>query len=399
MSESDDAGNQPPPNQGRRRRPPIIDLEATEVGAEGKRTRAERSRAKPRKAQSGAWRERFPALEWARWAAPAFFAGAVGVLAGVAIAYVLIAGRAGDAQLDAVVKEIGALSSRIEALGEKAQPAFVPDGLGAQLERLTAALGAAEKRLAAIEGRIDSTSPDLSAIEQQSVEIEKTLGQLRAALTQAGKLSGDPADRRMPAALDALTDRIAGLEERVASLATASRPPEPPAALAEIAALNALASAIESGRPFARELETAHTLTGERAAALAPLESDASKGLPAIATLAKRFSELAPALVRGPEPEGDFLSRLLANAARLVEVRPVGEPEGSDAGAVVARIETRLGRDDLSGALAETTLLPESARALAADWIAAATRRRDAERTVREMIDRAIARPEERKAS
>jgi hypothetical protein len=121
------------------------------------------------------------------------------------------------------------------------------------------------------------------------------------------------------------------------------------------------------------------------------LEPHAAKGLPTTAVLAERFSEIAPGLLRPPATDTSVLGRLLNNASRLVEIRRVGESEGSGTAAVVARIESKMNRGDLAGAVIEAEQLPESAKAVASAWLTLATHRRDAERTVRQLIDATLA--------
>jgi hypothetical protein len=107
--------------------------------------------------------------------------------------------------------------------------------------------------------------------------------------------------------------------------------------------------------------------------------------------LAKRFEPLAGKLVNPPAPtDSGVFTRLWNNAGKLVEVRPVGEPKGSDTGAVVARMEAKLARGDLAGALEEAKTLPPQTRELAKDWLAAAEERRDAETSIRNLINAAL---------
>ena len=58
---------------------------------------------------------------------------------------------------------------------------------------------------------------------------------------------------------------------------------------------------------------------------------------------------------------------------------------------MVARIETRLARNDLAAALDQAAQLPASAKAQAADWIASASRRREADTAVKNLMDAALA--------
>jgi hypothetical protein len=130
---------------------------------------------------------------------------------------------------------------------------------------------------------------------------------------------------------------------------------------------------------------------GDAGAPLAPLEASAASGLPTVAELRRRFSDLAPKLASAPPPDSGYFAKLWSNATKLIEVRPVGEVAGTSAGAVVARVETRLARNDLAAALNEAEQLPPAAKAQAADWISAASRRREADTIVKNLMDAALA--------
>ena len=70
-----------------------------------------------------------------------------------------------------------------------------------------------------------------------------------------------------------------------------------------------------------------------------------------------------------------MLARLQVNAEKLVRIRRVDEPAGSDAGAIVARAEAKVSRSDIAGAVSELTQLPPDARAPAETWIKSAQAR------------------------
>ena len=218
----------------------------------------------------------------------------------------------------------------------------------------------AEKRVAAIEGRPAPAMPDLAPINTRLDATASTI--------------------------DALGKRIGALEERVNAVSANARAAVAPALAAEVVALGTLRDAIQGGAPFSTELAAVRALLGERAAKLQSLESTASTGAPTMAQLSRRFAELAPVLARGPDADGGYLSRLVSSATRLVEVRPVGEAKGESAGAVVARIEARLQQNDLAGAVEEAGRLPALAKTTAADWIAVAMQKRDADRAVKDLI-------------
>jgi len=63
------------------------------------------------------------------------------------------------------------------------------------------------------------------------------------------------------------------------------------------------------------------------------------------------------------------LARLQTNAEKLVQVRRIDEPAGSDAGAIVARAEAKASRGDIGGAASELGQLPPDTRARAQAWI------------------------------
>jgi hypothetical protein len=398
MEEGDRPEDEAPPSRPkRRRRPPTLELKATEVGgktAAGEPSGAERSEtpktAEDRKAGS---------IDWHALLTNAQVTGVVGVLAGAALVFALMTlfgGRGGgDARVTDLSNEVKSLSSRIETLASRPVPQSDGPGLAQRIDRLTAAIGDTEQRLASIERRPVPQAPDLSTVNQRTAAIETAIKDLRGALTDLRRVAEQTPPAATPQAIDALTNRIAGLEEHISALAA----PRAASLAGEVGALNALSDALKSGLPFVKELEAARVQLGDRAGPLVALEPYASKGIPTTIVLAESLSQLAPQLTRPPSADTSVIGRLLENAARLVDVRPVGEPEGKSAGAVVARAETKLARGDVAGALAEIELLPDNAKAAASTWIAAATQRRDAERTVRQLIEAALANSAGRKQS
>lgn len=403
MAEGDRPDETPPPRARKRRRPPpVLELEAKEVGGGGRTEKAEQPKAEPKpesKTDSKPkaprpWHEELGAFDWRGLVSNPIIAGGIGIVAGALIVYLLVAPRAipSDPRVAELAGQVANLSAQIETLAAR-PPAVVPDtdGLGERIDRLTAAIGEAEQRLAAVEKRPEPQAPDLSGVTERAAAIEAAIKELRATLGDLRKLTEQSPPAATPAAIENLAAKIGGLEQRIASLAAARPVAVPAAPLAvEIAALNALADAVRSGKPFVRELEAARARLGERAAPLAAIEPSAAKGLPTVAELAERFSAIVPQLLREPDSGGGVFSRLFTNAVRLVEIRRVGEPEGTSIDAVIARMETKLSRGDLAGALAEYDALPEAAKAAAASWFAAATQRHDAEATVKALIDAAL---------
>jgi hypothetical protein len=400
MEEGDRPEDEPPPRPKRRRRPPTLDLKATEVG--GQSTAAEPKAEEP-EAPRPAGHRPSESIDWRALLTNAQVTGAVGILAGALLVFglmTLFGGRdGGDARVTDLSHEVKNLSSRIEALASRPLPPSDAAGLAQRIDRLTAAIGDSEQRLASIERRPVQQAPDLSTVNQRTAAIETAIKDLRGALSELRRAAEQMPPAATPQAIDALTSRIGGLEERIAALAAPRAAASTASLAAEIGVLNALSDALRNGLPFTKELEAARIQLGDRAAPLAVLEPYATKGIPTTAALAESLSQLAPQLTRAPSAETSVFGRLLDNAARLVEVRPVGEPEGKSAGAVIARAETKLARGEVAGALAEVEQLPDNAKAAASTWIAAARQRLDAERTVRQLIDAALTNSAGRKQS
>ena len=175
--------------------------------------------------------------------------------------------------------------------------------------------------------------------------------------------------QKPPAAVE--RSEIEALANRVAAVERSEKAAESSDHAVRLAlAATALNVAVERGDAFAAELAAAKAL-GADPKLLAALEPFARSGVPAAATLARQFSELAPALSQAAEPpsrEG-VLGRLQANAEKLVRIRRVDEAPGSDAAAILARSEAKASRGDLAGTAAELAQLAPNARAPAEVWI------------------------------
>jgi hypothetical protein len=402
MAEGDRPNDNVPPRK-RRRKPPVLELAAKEVGSAGDQAGPERPRQEQQHHVGSEgwkqWRDSLAAVEWRGLASNPVVAASVGLLLGAFIVYALVVPRIvpGDPQAAALKNEIANLAARVELLAARPQTGAPDTGaLGARIDRLTMAIGEADKRLGAMEQRPLPQAPDLSNVNQRTAAIESAVKDLRAALADLRKLAEQAPPAASLAAVESLASRIGGLEQRIASLAAARTATTGASIAAEVLALNALADAIRAGRPFVRELETARARLRGRAAPLAVLDAHAERGLPTIAALAERFAAVVPEMLRGPEPAGGFLSRLYTNAVRLVEIRPVGEPAGSGVGAIAARMETKLARGDLAGAIAESEALPETAKSAVATWLVAARQRHEADAAVKQMIDGVLATTAER---
>lgn len=242
-----------------------------------------------------------------------------------------------------------------------------------EAQRTEPALG---NRIGGVEAQAKSLGNDVAALQRRLDEIaasgQSAAKQADTALNaaEAAKSASEAANKMevQRGDLDAVTSRIMALESAVKGLAAATAPVDR-AARFTIAA-EALRAAVERGTPYQAELAALGAL-GVDQKATAPLEPFAASGVPSTAALAHELDALAPALQQASEPEsGDatFLGRLKANAVKLVRVTPAGAPAGNDPAAVLARIRFDAAHGDIAAALAAIDALPDSAKSLAAAW-------------------------------
>jgi hypothetical protein len=325
-------------------------------------------------------------------------AGVIGLLAGALVLslVVLFAGdgarrlfaSSGEATSSApVAGDLAALRSRADQVAQR------QDDITKQIGALSAQIEAQAKQLEARVKQIDTQTREIDALtkEIKALDIPALRARIDAA-EAALKSAGVAAEQNRTAemrARDELAAKFAALDAQVKQ--AQARPAV--ANAAEVVALGALRDAIARGAPFTRELNAVRAMLGEAGGALAPFEPAAAKGLPTVADLRKRFTALAPKLAHEPKNESSYFSRLMSNAGRLVEVRPIGEAAGDSAGAVVARVETRLANNDLAGALQEAAKLPAAAKVQAADWLADASRRHEADVAVGNLLNAALTQP------
>jgi hypothetical protein len=401
------------PDDAPRRRPPTIDLKATEVESEQPASTGEEAVA------AGAAGERTEDESASAQSARTKFAGGAGTLRGGALVAYAIAALGGALTmlvLIAVLWVSGVLPPRGETVtpGSSEQLAAVgTNELSARLDKIEAALAAQQtvpaaqrpdaalaSRLAAAEAETKSLGDSVNALNRRIDGIAATVGSAAAradaatAAVEAAKNAAAEAAKSTAqqsgvqradldalanrvAALEGLTNRIASIESTVKALSenlanVARRPAsaDDPAARTTVAA-EALHAAVERGVSYQAELAAVKSL-GIDESALAPLEPFAADGVPSVAVLARELTALTPALQRvsGAAPsENSFLGRLEGNAEKLVRVSPIDAPPGDDAGAIIARIDVDARRSDIVAALPEIARLPNAARTLAAPWV------------------------------
>lgn len=235
-------------------------------------------------------------------------------------------------------------------------------------DRLTSELGLLADTLRTV-------SDDVRALKESQLpaDIPERVGQIAQGVNAAAEQ------------INALTLRVAALEEEVSR-------PDPTAEAALGIALANLTRAIDAGTAFDAELGAIAALVPEDPAVVA-LSEVAPKGVRSFASLSQEFSELVDPLLTAERRAGreSFYERIVGSALSIVTVRRVGDVEGDTVEAIVARIETRLAQEDLSGALSEAKLLTGPAADVAAGWIADVEARQQADLLVRELSARVLA--------
>jgi hypothetical protein len=277
-------------------------------------------------------------------------------------------------QLAPLREQIAALEQDIEQLRSASAPVD------------EAALQDIEARLTQIESRPTQPSPDessnatnLSAFEQRIAALERSLPELQETLGQLSARVEDAAAKAQVAEIEARFDQLSESTTRAAALGPA-------------VAADALAAAIETGRPFERELAALRRF-GLDKATIEQLAPHAATGLPTMAELSASFEAAIAAvdLTTPVSPGTGVINRLIESAQGLVEVRPAEPTQGTEPAAVVTRVRSALAHGDLATALSDREALPENAKAATADWAAATEARHAAAELVAKLRGEALA--------
>ncbi len=378
------------------RRPPTIDLTATEVDAEKPPAADDAPSDGSSGQQTGT-----PAPGRPRSSVTTVVAGiAAGVIGIVAIGaglwfsgYVppglLPASSSPQLTDTSAIADISARLNKIEGAIATQKPSPPPQPDPALVSRLATAEAATKSlsdSLAALTHRVD----DAAAAAQNALAQAKSASAAADAAKSAGQAGVTRSD------LDALAARIAPLETTVTTLAddikheTATA--DDRAARLAVAA-EALRAVVERGMPYQAELAAVKSL-GADSSATAPLEAFAETGVPRAAALAHELASLMPALQQAAEPaasNSSFLGRLENNARRLVVITPVDAPPGDDPASVVTRIDVDAAHADIATALTDIAKLPDAAQPVAAAWVAKAQARNAAVAASRKLAADALA--------
>lgn len=296
--------------------------------------------------------------------------------------------------------EIAALRSELEAISAKVgavpSEADLDGRIGAAISPIESKLSEDIAALRQSLGQVDATETR-QRLESLAAELQGQAAELATLKTDltgaAGQVSGDvnvfksdiegvraevASLRDQVSAQAARLDEVAkSAEARVAAAEEQAAAVQEQATTAlDAAEVNAqealIRAAVASGAPYA---DAVSTLQGRGVTVPPDLAAGAASGIQTIGSLRDSFPDAAHAAIRASilaEANGGVLSRAEAFLRAQVASRSLTPQQGTGTDAVLSRMEDRLRRDDLAGALAESQALPSEAADAMGSWLAAA---------------------------
>ncbi len=293
-------------------------------------------------------------------------------------------GLLGGGSRDVNPQVLSELAAKVEA--NATTNAVQSSDLASVTEDLRTAKVAADGA-AARDARLDAleaTAKDMAA----TLEAARVAGEAGVARLDEMQKNMPPADiaqridtltamvKALNTAVDALAPKITDMDARVAALEAKKDDPDAAARAALGLALSNLSRVASRAEPFERELDVVAQFLPDEPE-LAELKLVASEGVPTEASLEARFPALVTAVLDAERAASDDSAwqKFVSNARKLVTLRRTGEIAGEDTDAVLARMEERMKRGDLSAVIAEARGLKGVAAEAAAPWLKDASAR------------------------
>ncbi len=327
---------------------------------------------------------------------------------------------------------IGARLARLDARLQKAEQNLGATAPGAatlaqKVEKLETTIGNLEQAartgkggklagLTAVTAQLAKANRQSLALKTELVKVREEQNSLREDLTSIRSKQAD-----FTTTTAKIADELAKMKNSTAKIAAnASRPPDVSAqinpVLAQLGELSAkidgvlnreasskaegrdialalslgeLKRAVNEGVPFRTELARVMP-HAPRGLDLSPLSQYADKGLVTASKLRESFASYSNKALAAEHtaPSGSLVDQILANAKSMVQVRPTGLVKGDDTGAVLARMEYKLTRNDLAGALAESKALTGRAKEVMHPWLEQAGARLGGDTVLRTLEDK-----------
>lgn len=269
---------------------------------------------------------------------------------------------------------------------------------------LSEALAGIEKRMSALDGRINSASEAASAAAKAVTEGDTVTGNsisafgerldtLGTAVTKAGETATE-LDGRVVAAnmradglgksLETLTAALDAMSQRIAEIETVVGGPGAREMASRAVAVSLLKNAVDSGRPYGTEIAAVRVALPD-GADLSALEQNAATGIAPATRLIAQFPDVARVMagtLEKVDTGNSVVDKFLNNARSLVSVRATGDVVGGGPMAAIGRMEARVREGDLDAALEIYETLPDGTQAAGKEWAAAARGRLSADRLV-----------------
>ncbi len=240
----------------------------------------------------------------------------------------------------------------------------------------------AARDIAGLRSQVQALDARVAALEKTTgADLESRLGAIEMQLAATEAEMSRAADR----------DTLAGLQDRVARLETAS-PGEAMKVAAATLARAGLSRAAQGDTPFKPELEALRAAAPDDPA-IAALQTVSETGASTRPALAARFPDAARAALEAERTDGangNWLSEIWDRAKRLVSVRRIGAVNGMTNEDRLARAQAGLDRGDFAAAVREAGSVTGAAAMALQPWLKDAEARLEVDRTVADMNARIV---------
>ncbi|WP_425374937.1 COG4223 family protein, partial [Methylobacterium segetis] len=271
-------------------------------------------------------------------------------------------------------QKVAALDARLKALEDRPEAKPAGNDLAPKLAALQADVESRIKANAeadqAISQRLDGLQQALDSRVKAATEAVQTATQAAQQAAEAGKVQAQETAKGLERQLQEQQDRLAALDKAVAQRAEATTVQ---AALRVVTA-DRIATALNTGAPYAEPLGVLRKLGAGDASRLDALGPFAEGGAPSAAELAAEFRPIAQKIAasrrsaeaRDVAETGDLKQRFLSMADSIIQVRKVDAPPAEAAGGdPAAKVQAALDRGALREAAQAFDAMPEDARAQA----------------------------------
>lgn len=235
-----------------------------------------------------------------------------------------------------------------------------------------------ETRLAEVQaaaGADDNLRGDLNALTEDLGQVEMRVENLEnapvAPSVPSAPGAADPRIGQLSARLSAIENAVpADLAARLNDLEQTNNNSDMLVRTGRILALGDLSRAAAGSGPFSNELMAAMATVPDQSLFDA-FRPHAEEGAPVAAQLIARFAEAARQALASERSDAaeNVFAQLWNSFTGLISIRRIGDVEGNDSTARLARAEAALGRDDLAAAANEVRGLQGAAAQSMSAWL------------------------------